>query len=310
MGTIFALIAGMFIPLTNLCLKKCVDISGDAKAFFVLQMGSSFIIALSFGPLLEKNFSVSLSTALFGIITGVTLALMLLCLGKAIEKGPPGFTFAMLHSATIVPGLLMAIIFGVTFGYEYNFWHGAGSFLVLVGLFLGAKGMVEIKERNKWLLFSFATFGFHVLLLFLFQLKAVMANHVETFNLLTLEEIQNPWFTPFMFLSCGLIQFMIYLRADREVSKRGEVYFGLAGGVFNFLCTFFLIWATEVASSLENAIIFPIYSVVGIILTNLWGQKLYQERVNWKACQLSVFGLIIGMVNWKVIAASIRSLGL
>jgi len=52
-------------------------------------------------------------------------------------------------------------------------------------------------------------------------------------------------------------------------------------------------------------VIFPIYSVVGIILTNFWGQKLYQEQVNWRACQLCAFGLIVGTVDWKAVAAAI-----
>ena len=45
---------------------------------------------------------------------------------KALESGPPGLTFAMVNSASVMPGLLMALIFGAHFGYNYRTSHGLG----------------------------------------------------------------------------------------------------------------------------------------------------------------------------------------
>lgn len=308
MGILLALVAGMFIPLTNLTVRKGIDVGGNAKAYFVFQMAISFLLAILIGPVRAADFSIPLPAAMLGILAGLILSVMLFSLGRAVEKGPPGFTFAILNSATVMPGLLMALIFGAALGFIYNAWHAVGSFLVLFGLFWGAKGLQGMKEMKTWLFFSVAMFTFHVLLLGLYQWRAMLMNlpHPEELvSFFTLEQIRSEWFTPFMFLTSGLVQLFIYLRSSFKRPLAVEMFYGAAGGVSNLLCTFFIIQATVFASPLENAVIFPIFSVVGIILTNLWGQKLYQEQVNWRACQLCAFGLIIGTVDWKSVAAAI-----
>lgn len=308
MGILLALIAGMFVPLTNLTVRKGIDIGGSAKAYFVFQMVTSFLFAILLGPIRTGDFSIPLPTALLGTVAGLILSIMLYSLGRAVEKGPPGFTFAILNSATVMPGLLMALLFGAALGFIYNTWHALGSLLVLIGLFWAAKGFQGLKEMKTWLFFSTVMFTLHVLLLGLYQWRAMLMNlpHPEELvSFFTLEQIKSEWFTPFMFLSSAIVQIFIYLRSEKRIPKSGEIFYGVSGGIVNLLCTFFIIWATERASPLENAVIFPIYSVVGIILTNLWGQKLYQEQVNWRACQLCAFGLIVGTVDWKAVAAAI-----
>ena len=308
MGILLALIAGMFIPLTNLTIRKSIDVGGNAKAYFVFQMATSFLFAILLGPVRTGNFSIHLPVVVLGTFAGLILSIMLFSLGRAVEKGPPGLTFAILSSATVMPGLLMALIFGAGLGFMYNIWHGLGSLIVLAGLFWAGKGLQGMKEINKWLFFATVMFAFHMLLLSLFQWRAMLMklpNPEELVSFFTLEQIQSEWFLPFMFLSSGIVQLFIFLRSDWQTPKAGELFYGTLGGIFNQLCTFFIIGATVKASALENAIIFPLYSVVGMILTNLWGQKLYQEQVNWRACQLCAFGLIVGTIDWKAVAAAI-----
>jgi hypothetical protein len=308
MGVLLALIAGMFLSLTNLTTRKGVDVGGSAKGYFVFQMASAFLFAILLGPVRAGDYSIPLSTALFGSFTGIVLSIMLFSLGRAVEKGPPGLTFAILNSATVMPGLAMALIFGASLGFIYNGWHALGSVLVLSGLFWAGKGLQGMKEMKFWLFFSGVMFFFHALILSLFQWRAMLMNlpHPgELVSFFTVDEIRSEWFTPFMFLSSGLVQLFIYLRSNPGKPKAGEILYGFTGGVFNLLCTVFIIAATVKASPIENAIIFPIYSVSAIILTNLWGQKLYEEKVNWIACQVCAIGLIVGTVDWKAVAAAI-----
>ncbi len=102
-----------------------------------------------------------------------------------------------------------------------------------------------------------------------------------------------------MFLTSGLIQLWMFIAGEKRKPKGKEALYGILGGVLNGTGTFFLIVATSASTALENGIIFPMYSVAIIVLSNVWGQKLYQERVNWKACQVSALGLIIATVDWK-----------
>lgn len=308
MGILLALLAGIFMPLTNLTVRKSVDVGGNTKAYFVFQLFSSFLFALLIGPVWTGDFSVPIPAALLAMSAGLLVAFMLFVLGKAVEQGPPGFTFAILNSATVMPGLLMACLFGATFGYVYNFWHALGSLLVIFGLFWAGKGVQSVKEMHQWLGCCLLMFVLHVLLLALYQWRGLLLNPSrpgELFPFFSLEAMKSECFTPLMFLTACLVQGAIYLSSKAQMPRPREVLFGFGGGFFNFLVTFFLLKAAEMATALENAVIFPIFSVVGIILTNAWGQKLYQEQVNWRACQLSAFGLIVGTVDWKAVSAVI-----
>lgn len=202
----------------------------------------------------------------------------------------------------------MATVFGAAMGFPYTGWHGIGSLLVLVGLFWAGKEREGFRDKGKWILFSSSMFGLHILVLLLFQWRALLLNvpnPQELASFFTAEQIKSQWFMPCMFFSAALVQLFLFLRYEKRLPYRQEVLYGTIGGFANGLCTYFMIWSTEVATPLENAIIFPTFSVVTILLSNLWGQKLYQEKVNWRACQLCAFGLVLGTVDWKAVAAVI-----
>lgn len=308
MGLLYALIAGIIVPLTNFSVRKSLDVGGNTKGYFVFQMLSSLICAYLFGSVRTGDYSITLPAALLGGAAGLILCVMLNCLGKALEIGPPGFTFAILNSATVIPGVFMAIFFGATFGYQFKFVHALGCFLVLFGLFWAGKGLQGLKDVNKWILFSSIMFVFHIMLLVLYQWRGLLLNPArpdDLFAFFSLEKIQSSCFIPFMFLVSGLIQASIFIKDERRFPKKGEILYGMAGGVSNFLVTFFLLAAATAASPIENALIYPLFSVIGIILTNAWGQKFYQEQINWRACQVCAFGLIVGTVDWSAVGAAI-----
>lgn len=85
---------------------------------------------------------------------------------------------------------------------------------------------------------------------------------------------------------------------ERRRPLAAEVRNGVMGGVANGVGTFLMIRSTEVATSLEQAMIFPLFSVTTILVCNLWGQWIYKERVNWKANAFCVLGVLVGTVNW------------
>lgn len=308
MAIVFVILAGFFVALSNLCMRKSIDSGGTTKGFLVFQMGMGFVVSFFLNPVRTQDFSANMPILVFAAIAGIVTAVMLFALGRAVENGPAGFTFSIIASATVLPGILMSLFFGPKLGFPYTPWHGIGSLIVIAGLFWAGKGMEGLRDKTRWLIFSGVMFGLHTLLLVLYQLRSLLLNSdaPETISpLFTNETIRSQWFTPFMFLVATLIMLAIFIRAEKRWPYKQEALFGVLGGSANAICTFFMIWATEVALPLENAIIFPIFSVMSILLSNLWGQKLYEEKVNWKACQLSAAGLIIGTVDWKTVMAYI-----
>lgn len=307
MALLFVLIAGSFVALSNFCMRRSVDRGGSSKAFLFLQMTIACLLSILLNPVRTGQYQINSSILGLGLLAGLIMAFMLYALGKAVEQGPPGLTFSIINAATVMPGVVMALVFGSAFGFIYTLWHGLGSMLVLIGLFWAGAGLSGIQDKKRWALFCLAMFSFHVLLLVLFQWRALVLNlpHPEEFvSFFTAEQIRSQWFTPAMYAASGAVQLLIFIQAEKRWPLWPEVGFGVLGGIANGMCTFFLVHATEVATCLENAIIFPIFSVVSIILTNLWGQVLYQEKVNWRACQVCVAGLILGTVDWSALARS------
>lgn len=295
MGILLALIAGFFNSSTNFCVKKGVSIGNSANPFFLCQMFASTLFALLLGPILKQDFSLPLYPSLLGICAGVILYVMLLSLGLALKAEVPGLTFAILNSATMLPGIAMAWLFGDACGFSVSLGHIFGLLLMTVGLFWGIVGVEQVKKKENWMLFSTMVFLFHALLLSLFHYRAIL---VKMFHL---TEFNSEWFAPLMFFTCFCIQLVTYLCADRRVPSSAELMVGFAGGLTNLLCTLSLLLAAEKAQPFENVVIFPITSVACIALTNVWSQKIYFEQVNWRACQLSAIGIVIGSINWEQI---------
>ena len=308
MAILFMILAGGFISLSNFFMRKSIDHGGTTKGFLVFQMALAFVVAFFLNPVKTGNYACNGSIVALGIAAGIILALMLFSLGKSLEKGPAGLTFSILNAATVMPAIVMAILFGIAYGFPYTIWHAAGSILVVFGLFLAGKGLQGLRDRKGWLVFCASMFALHIFLLILFQWRALLLNlpHPEELvSFFTSEQIKSQWFTPIMFMTATVVQLILFVYYEKRRPRRLEAYYGVLGGTMNGLCTYFMIWSTEVANPLENAVIFPIFSVVTIVLSNLWSQKLYQEKVDWRACQFCALGLVVGTVDWKAVAAFI-----
>ncbi len=308
MAVLLMLFAGGFISLSNLFMRKSIDQGGTTKGFLIFQMAMAFIVALLLNPVRTSNYAWNGPIAALGLFAGIILAFMLFFLGRSLEKGPAGLTFSILNGSTVMPAVVMAFVFGSAYGFPYTIWHAVGSIVVLYGLFMASKGLLGLQNRKKWIVFCATMFSLHVLLLVLFQFRALLLNLPnpgEIVSFFTSEQIKSQWFMPFMFLSAFAAQVFFFLFYEKRWPTRLEAMYGVVGGVMNGLCTYCMIWSTEVAGPLENAVIYPIFSVMTIVLSNLWSQKLYQEKVDWRACQFCASGLVIGTVDWKAVAAFI-----
>ncbi len=304
MGLMAVLLSACFCAASNLFMRRSIDAGGTTRAYLMIQMSIAFLIALLIGPITEGAYALNAPIALLGLFSGLVLAVMLIFLGKALENGPPGLTFSILCGATVMPGVVMAVFFG----FLYTAWHAIGSMLVLAGLYWAGRGMQGLQNRKMWILFSVAMFSLHVLLLVIFQWRAMLLNapHPEELaSFFTAETIRSQWFMPMLYLGAALVQIGVYVQNESRKPYAKEWTNGIGGGISNSLCTFFLIKGTELASGLENAIIFPLYSIATIVLSNLWSQRLYQEKVNWRAAQICALGLFVGTVDWKAFIAAI-----
>jgi drug/metabolite transporter (DMT)-like permease len=138
MGIQLMIIASLFVAASNFCMRRSIDSGGSSKAFLMIQLSLVFLVAILLNPVRTGDYAVSSCMIYFGLAGGIILAIMMICLGKSLESGPPGLTFAALNSSTVMPMVLMVFLFGAPFGYVYTLFNGLGSLLVVLGLFWAA----------------------------------------------------------------------------------------------------------------------------------------------------------------------------
>lgn len=307
MGIQLMLIAGLFIALSNYLMRKSIDAGGTTKGFLMVQLFIVFVVAILLNPVRMHDYQWSPCMSLFGVAGGVVIALMMASLGRALETGPAGLTFAALNSSTVMPSIVMVLVFGTAFGYHYTLWNGLGSLLVVTGLFWAGWQTSKTERKGTWLSFVSAAFFLHVLFLVFLSWRALFINYPGENGLFLsfdMDDAKNQWFMPMAFCAAFIIQAIIYITHEKRWLKKGEIVYGILGGCANGVGTFFMIRATEVATPFEHAMIYPLFSVSIIILCNLWGQWLYREKVNWKATVLCLLGIFIGTINWSLFFGS------
>lgn len=304
MGIQYILIAALFIAVSNFFMRRSIDSGGTTKAFFTVQLFLVFLIAVLLNPVRSGDYQWSFCMAAFGCAGGLILALMLTTLGRALETGPPGLTFAALNTSTVMPSVLMVLFFGTPFGYFYTLWNGLGSLLVVLGLFWAGWQRVGSEQKANWVTFVTAAFFLHVIFLVFLSWRALFINFPGSTGLFLsfdMDDAKSQWFMPMIFLAASFVQAAIYFKTERRRPRPKEILNGILGGLTNGIGTFFMIRATEVSTSFEHAMIYPIFAVTIILLCNTWGQWFYQEKVNWKANAVCVLGLLVGTVDWKVV---------
>lgn len=301
------IIASVFIAASNYCMRRSIDSGGTSKAFLMIQLSLVFLVAVLLNPVRTGNYAWSGCMALFGLAGGIVLAVMMIFLGKALEKGPPGLTFAALNGSTVMPMLLMVLLFGAPFGYVYTFANAIGSLLVLIGLFWAGRGAAHSEKQMQWAAFVVGAFLLHVIFLVFMQWRALFINFPGENGLFLsfdVNDAKSQWFMPMVFFAAAAIQAVVYFFTQKRVPNLPEVIYGVLGGVANGVGTFFMIWSTEVSTPLEHAMIFPIFSVSIILCCNLWGQWLYKEKVNWLANGCCLLGILVGTFDWRVLFSS------
>lgn len=304
MGIQLMIIASLFIAASNYCMRRSIDSGNSSKAFLMIQLTLVFLVAILLNPVRTGDYTMSGCMISFGLACGVILAIMMICLGKSLENGPPGLTFAALNSSTVMPMILMVFLFGAPFGYIYTLFNGLGSLLVVLGLFWAGWGARSSEKKRRWMAFVVGAFVLHTLFLIIMQWRALFINFPGENGLLLSFDIQdakNQWFMPAVFFAAALIQIVVYVATQKRLPNRSETTYGIVGGITNGVGTFFMIWSTEVSTAVEHAMIFPIFSVAIILLCNFWGKWIYKEKVNWSANGLCVLGIFVGTLDWKVL---------
>jgi len=277
--------SGLLCALTNLCMRKSIEFCGSAKAFFVFQLFFTLMVTLLLHPIQEEWKSICWTLMGLGVLGGVFLGIMKLMIGKALEKGPSGLTFALVNSACVMPSLIFLIFFGDS---TYTFWNGMGTMLVVIGLWWAAVSAFSC-PKAKWKWGSFAAFGFLFYTFFLLVAECrVWLIHEFGY--------QTSYFLPMIYFAASTMHFFIFYYSEKRKPMKEEILWGIVGGILNGASMYYFILATDQVTPDQKAVLFPSFTVSLIVCCNLWGQLLYKEKVNWPANSFCLGGIVLGSV--------------
>lgn len=291
----YIVLASVCIALANLCIRKSIEACASSADPFLITRFISSGIFVALYALCTTGIVFDFTNLILGAFGGCFLGILLFVMGKTLAYGPASLSLAIINGASIIPPLMMALLFGSFYGHTYTIYNGLGSTLVIIGLVWA--GWKQINVSKQWLFFVIITTTIHALFLTFFQWRALLLN--PTFErCYTLPFYCNPagatLFTISMFCSAAAIQLIIAQKRITSCKPSAYYLFGIGGGFINGLGSLTTVRATEVAHApWEKAILFPLYAVILIILCNCWAKILYKDTINWLAMITALIGIFI-----------------
>lgn len=300
MTFLFIIFAAFLAAIVNLMTKKNMDEVGTSQGYMVIYFLLSFVSSFIVMP---EIFITQLYFPMIalGVLVGVLVFLMMWALAKALLVGPPGLTFAFQNGSAITPSVVLYLIFGPAFGYRMTFTLALGLLCVLAGLAWSSYQKPDKEHHYKWhqwAFFAISCFLVHGTILSLFHWRALASTECDPHSLIFIKctQEQASWFMPGFFLTAAALNGLMFMKYEKRSFLKPEIKYGFIGGLLNGIVTFLLLLATVLATHQEKGIIFPLFAVGVIAFCNLWGQKLYNEKVNWLAILLCIFGILLGTI--------------
>jgi hypothetical protein len=300
-GVGFSMLASFAAAVSNLFFHKNSHASqGDHDVHQYLFF--YYFVALVLALIIDKKIlycAPSLVALGIGGIVGVLNILTMYAVSTAMQHGPSGLTFAFQNAGSIFPGVVLAVLFGERFGFNFSSYQAAGIMLVILGLCIGSmKLQRDAVISGKWLLFALSCFVCQIIALTLLQGRTILfdQSNLGLFNCFAISKEDDIWLLVGQFTASFLLQFLFVVKKVR-CWNFSAVKYGSLGGVANFASGYLLLFATKFAQAFECSIILPCFSVATILLCNIWARVFNDEQFNLQSNALCSFGILVGIVD-------------
>jgi drug/metabolite transporter (DMT)-like permease len=309
MTPVYLISSACLAAFANFFFRRNLEKGGTSSAFLSLYFLASLILSFAFNhTLLMTKFSPVMT--LLGCFSGFLNFMMLTLTAKSFELGPPGLTLTFQNASCIFPGLLLCLLFGPSFGFFLTPWLIVGFIFIVLGLYLSSRTYGKLSREaasvssktnfNLWLLSVISVMLLQGLILTLFQWRVLLFNCDESAHWLIpwscLAE-EDVWFIPAFFMVPALSQLFFFWKNERRKFSLSEMIYGLISGGLNCVCTVLLLLATKTVGTLKKEMLFPLFTISVILLCNIWGMKIYKEKVNWVGIIFCILGVLIGLIQ-------------
>ena len=284
-SVIFAALNNIFLHLYNEKKTTCNIFAFNALVCLIWVV-ILFIIGGGIG-------SMSVTTLLYGILYGITIALFLLFKMSALGNGPVSITSLIGCCSLIIPTLCGLIVWEESFNILQIF----GLIFLFVALYLCVDPKSNVKISKKWIFLCIAFFlcaGANGTIMKAYN-KTDVNSEINSMMIITS-------FTAFIvfaliYLSTGLYRVkrgQSFIVAENMTAIKRSAIFIILCGIVSCGYQRLNMFLTGVLSAL---IFFPVFNGMVIILSCLSGRILFKEKLSKK--QLT--GIIVGMFSIMLI---------
>jgi hypothetical protein len=172
---LFTFLASLAASFSSLALSKTLyNRESTVSGYLFLYFFTGFLISSYINGIFTSDVPFSPHMTLLGSIVGLLIVALMLAMGKALQKGPSGLTFAFQNSGAILPPLFLSMIFSKSYGFALSSGNLVGMVLVILGLFFAANRGSNMPVRKTWLAYALITFVVQGLILSIFQWRCLL----------------------------------------------------------------------------------------------------------------------------------------
>lgn len=303
---LYIIVAGLLMAINNLSIRATMGLS-ESKGqdpFLAWRFLAAGVVSFLI-PYAQNGAFVFHSTMLtLGVFTGIVLRQLQAALEESLKYGPAAKSFIFAGGSSVVPALVMFLVFGEEFGYGYSIQSGFGMLLVVSGLVWMCQGDKKQgkgtkSSPKKWLKWALISFALSALYQLIFQWRALLFREGLPESVLVpfrCSLAEGDCFLLAMLVTAGVYEAVAKnaVSLARKFTKQQIGFYSVIGGGFMGLSMFSLMQATQFASTeVEKLLVFPLYCVTLIVGCGLWGKVLYKEKVKWPANALCVVGIFV-----------------
>lgn len=299
MVVLLVLAASLGVGLSNLALRKHLERGGESSQYFAVQLPAIFLISLLgiHGADLLHPHPFLLA---WSVLSGLLFYALMHFLGRAVQSGPAGLTFAVLNASTVFPAALMALWPGKQFGFSYELMQVLGATLIVGTLFFAVRQERKEAKELRWALYTGALFLTHILLLLAMQWRGLWIQNelAPRFGMqINPIEANSTLYMPLMFLTASICQLAAVGPKNIFKIPASTWKFGPLGACANGVGTFCLLLALRHAEGISAVILYPLYAVATLLFCNFWARYLYQEKVRWGVLTLCSTGIMLASIT-------------
>jgi multidrug transporter EmrE-like cation transporter len=232
----------------------------------LLSMNSSHVLS---------PYSSILWGLIIGGISGSFFFLSFIFYQKSVKENGVGISGTIAKLGILIPMLFSIIL-----------WKELPSIIQFLGIALALLSIVLVNLSSK----SIEKLDIKptILLLFIFGGMAEFSNKIfQKYALIEYKEI----FLFAVFFVAFLLSAFYTLKEKRKITKK-DILTGFAVGIPNLFSSYFLILSL---TTLKTSVVFPMYSAGSIVLINIGGLLLFNEKIT-KKNQLAIFLTLIALV--------------